>query len=210
MNFLAFQMIDNILFGLFQFFKSLGLLGAFLSMFLENIGIPLPTEIGYLISQNLLNTEKYGYFFIIFILTLGHLSGALVSYQIGLWGDVLVTKKLKKSAKIQEVRVKLEKWYQRWGNLTIFFSRFWGYVRPWSSFVAGFAKVKLWPFLLWTALGSLIFNILALYFSSLILLIWRKYAPFHFYLTLILFFSFFGLVFYSLLKNWLGRRGKSS
>lgn len=198
-------MIENIVFTIFHYFQHLGFLGVFLSMVIENIGIPLPTEIGYLIGQDLASHNIYSYKMVILLLTAGHLLGSLISYGIGRWGDNVVSRKIEKTKKIVQIHEKLEKWYAKYGNFTVFLTRFIGYVRPWSSFVAGFARVKLWQFIIFTTLGSLIFNIINLYLSGIFFLIWRKYIIFHFYIVLAFGIAFFALVFYWLLKKIINR-----
>lgn len=195
-------MIDQFVTIIFHFFRSIGTGGIFSSMFIENIGIPLPTEIGYLLGQDMVNAGRHSYFFIIFILTLGHVSGSIVSYYVGRLGDNYVTNKIKSNKRIVIVQQKLKSWYKRYGDLTVFLTRFVGYVRPWSSFVAGFSGVKLVPFLVWTTLGSLIFNIFTLYFTSIFILVWRRYAFLHVILILGAFTLFFGFIIYETIK-WL-------
>jgi len=193
-------MMQGFILTIFTFFKSLGLVGAFLSMFIENIGIPLPTEIGYLIGQNAINLKTHSYFLILFILTFGHLNGSLLSYWIGRSGNKYVTKKLQENSKIKQVKIRLEKWYAKYGNLTLFITRFVGYVRPWSSYVAGFAKVDFWPFVLWTTLGSILFNVICLYTSGIFITVWRQYSQFHIIIMIVMFISFFGALIYELIK----------
>ncbi len=192
-------MIDHFLTGVYSFLKHFGLFGAFLSMVIENLGIPLPTEIGYLICQNLITEKTYSYMFVVIILTAGHVLGALISYSIGRFGDRYVGK-LRKASKVKEVQGKLKKWYAKYGNVTIFLTRFVGYVRPWSSFVAGFAKVDFFQFLFWTTLGSLLFNMTALYFSSFIIDLWNRYAFMHIYIIVSAFILFFGILIYELVR----------
>ncbi|MCL5410343.1 MAG: DedA family protein [Patescibacteria group bacterium] len=184
----------------FHFLRSFGVAGVFLSMFIENIGIPLPTELGYLLGQEYINSQKYSFLFILFILTLGHTTGAIISYKIGSWSDSYVNERLQKNKKIIEVHKKLTEWYKKFGNATVFLTRFVGYVRPWSSFVAGFAEVKFWPFVFWTALGSLIFNIIVLYLSSVLMLIWRRYSAYHLSIAIGMFLLFFAIIIYELFK----------
>lgn len=193
-------MITTVINAIVIFFNALGMFGAFLSMFIENIGIPLPTEIGYVIAQNLVNERLYTVFDAVLILTLGHLAGSLISYEIGKAGDNIVTNKVQENHKIQMVHNKLTNWYKKYGTLTVFLTRFVGYVRPWSSFVAGFADVPFWPFILWTTLGSLIFNILALYFSNIFIAIWRTYAQYHVLIILIATCLFFAYFIYLVIK----------
>ena len=201
-------MIENLLLTIFHFFRSLGIGGVFLSMFIENIGIPLPTEIGYLIGREFINQGKYSYLLILTVVTAGHVVGSLISYGLGRWGDSRVSKRLRRTRKIVQVHEKLSKWYQKYGNLTIFLSRFVGYVRPWSSYVAGFAGVKFWPFFTLTLIGSLIFNIFNLYWANIFILIWRKFALYHFIIILIVGLTFFIFIIYSFIKTLLTDKDK--
>jgi membrane protein DedA with SNARE-associated domain len=170
-------------------------------MFIENIGIPLPTEIGYLIAKEIITLGLHSYLTVLLILTLGHVVGSTVSYTIGILSDRLLFMKLSKSDKLEKTDAKLKKWFEKYGTITIFITRFVGYVRPWSSFVAGLGKVRFWPFLFWTALGSLIFNIFCLYFSGLILIIWRHYGNLHLYIVAVVFLCFFGFIIYAALHR---------
>jgi membrane protein DedA with SNARE-associated domain len=182
----------------YHLFQSLGLFGAFLSMVIENLGIPLPTEIGYLVAREIVSLGLHSYIVVLLVLTLGHLTGSVISYEFGILSDNLIIKKLPHSNKIQKVNEKLKGWYKEYGTMTVFLTRFVGYVRPWSSFVAGLARVKRGPFLFWTALGSLIFNILCLYFTQVILTIWRNNIQLHFYIAATIFLCFFGFIIYAI------------
>jgi len=186
---------------LVHYFTQLGIYGVFLSMFIENIGIPLPTELGYLIAQNFINQGKYSYVIIITILTLGHLTGSIISYGIGRYGDNFVKNKLQSNNKIHKVHKILTRWYKNYGTVTVFLTRFIGYIRPWSSFIAGFANVPFIPFVLWTALGSFIFNLIALYLSNLFSLIWRTYSNLHLLIIILVGCLFFASFIYWIFKN---------
>jgi len=201
-------MIENLLLTIFHFFRGLGITGVFLSMFTENIGIPLPTEIGYLVGQELVNLGRYHYWLILLVTTAGHVGGSLVSYGLGRWGNSAVNRKIRQRSKIIKVHERLSKWYQKYGNLTIFLTRFVGYVRPWSSYVAGFAGVRFWPFFILTLVGSLIFNIFNLYFANVFILIWRRFAPYHFSFIMLVGLTFFGFFIYSVVKVLLNNRKK--
>lgn len=203
-------MIEQLVSTTFHLFKDLGIWGSFLSMVIENIGIPLPTEAGYLIAQDLISRSVFSYPFVLFVLTAGHLTGAVISFWIGRIGGKAVEKRFEKNNKLAEVQDKLKKWYQKYGNFTVFLTRFVGYVRPWSSFVAGFAEIEFWPFLLWTALGSLIFNVMTLYFSSIFILIWRRYSTFHILFIVISTVLFFGFIIYEIINFfWTKGKGKN-
>lgn len=191
-------MFEQLFLAIFHFFQSFGAWGAFLSMFIENVGIPLPTEIGYLIGQNLINVGTYTYLIVLIILSLGHVFGSIVSYAIGRWGDYYINERVSKNNKISQIHQRLKGWYDRYGTITIFLTRFVGYVRPWSSYVAGLAEAPFIPFVLWTTLGSVIFNVLNLYLSSIFIVIWRRFGTFHLWILVIGFLFFFGFIFYEL------------
>lgn len=199
-------MISAVMLYFFELFKSLSLLGAFLSMFIENIAIPLPTEIGYLIGHDLIARGRYSYLVVLFVLTLGHVAGSVISYYIGRLGDNYIKDKISKSSKVKEVHDKLELWYRDYGNLTVFITRFVGYVRPWSSIVAGLAEVPLGPFVLWTTLGSLIFNIINIYFAGIFILIWRRYEALHFLLISLAITFTLAVFIYGAIKHYRSKK----
>jgi membrane protein DedA with SNARE-associated domain len=101
-------------------------------MVIENISIPLPTEIDYLIGQNIINRKLFSYQLVLLVLTIGHLTGSLIAYSIGRWGDNFVHQKLKNNSKILKTQKKLIDWYNKYGEITVFLTRFIGYIRPWS------------------------------------------------------------------------------
>lgn len=191
-----------------RFFQALGLPGIFSSVFLENIAVPLPTEIAYLVAQGFVAKGRHSYPVVLSVLTAGHLCGSLVAYRIGLWGDSVVSRRLKQNKRVVEVHEKLIRWYAAYGYATVFVTRFVGYVRPWSSFVAGFAEVDLWPFILLTGLGSLIYNVVVLYLTQVLIGAWRNYAGYHFVICAGLFLLFFGFMIYQLARLRWKDRGK--
>ncbi len=79
-------------------------------------------------------------------------------------------------------------------------------MRPWSSFVAGFAGFSLLPFLVLTTLGSFLFNIVALYASWMLVLVWKKYVASQVLLVILVTLCFLGLVIYEVVR---GRRRRA-
>jgi len=199
-------MIEQITMIIFHAFQSLGAIGIFISMFIENIGIPLPTEIGYLLGQELISSGTHSWLFILAVLTMGHTCGAIVSYYFGRLGDNKLSKKIEKSKKFKNIHEKLENWYSKYGSITVFATRFIGYVRPWSSFVAGFSRIKFTPFIIWTFLGSLLFNIISLFLTGILIMVWREYEYLHIIISVVGFLLFFGLVIVSIYKYLIGEK----
>ncbi len=178
-----------------------GLISVFLIMFIENMGLPFPTEIGFLIAQSQIQSGAIGYFTAILVITAGQVCGATVGYSIGRFGDRKLSRIFKHNSRLLTTQEKLVKWYQRWGSVTVFATRLIGYVRPWSSLVAGFSRQPFAPFLIWTMLGSLIFSSVSLVFTKYLVLFWRQHPQFRLEIVIVILVLFFGAVTVSLIKS---------
>lgn len=114
----------------------------------------------------------------------------------GLVGEGLSYETLSHRKRFLEVSDSIHNWYERYGNITVFATRFIGYVRPWSSLVAGFARINWLPFLFWTLLGSLIFNIIVLEFTLYFLEWWHQFGTLLRYLAIGLFLLSFTAIYW--------------
>ncbi len=152
-----------------HFFRGLithyGLPAAVLLLVVENMGIPLPTEIVYVIAQGLIIRGEYSYLTISILFLFAHLLGSGISYFIGL----RIARGLHQAKEVSGIQKKLAGWYQKHGELAVFFARMVGQFRPWSSYVAGTAEMPVAPFLIATAVGSALFNALALALTGTII-----------------------------------------
>ncbi|WP_088012169.1 DedA family protein [Gottfriedia acidiceleris] len=140
-----------------------GYLGIFLLIALENIFPPIPSEViltfgGFMTTQSSLS--KIG---VIFFSTLGSVIGAVILFWIGTLLDV---KKLEKIVdrwghflRLTKKDVhKADEWFSKYGVWTVFFCRLIPLIRSLISIPAGMARMNFWIFLLFTTLGSLIWN----------------------------------------------------
>lgn len=177
-----------------NYISELGLFGVFMVMVIENLGIPFPTEVGFIVAQGLIIKGTIDYFDATLIITAGHIFGAVLAYYIGYWGGSKLNRHLQNNAKWLLTKERITGWYKRWGSITIFVTRNFGYVRPWSSLVAGFAKMPFAPFLLWTAIGSFVFSFVSLTVTKYLVVIWRDYPQLHILISIIMGFLFFGLI----------------
>ena len=141
-----------------------GYLGVGLLIAIENIFPPIPSEVilafgGFMTTITELNTVG-----VIISATLGSTIGAIVLYLIG---KILNKERLEKivSGKIGKVLrlkksdiEKADKWFDTKGQKTVFICRFIPIVRSLISIPAGMSEMKIWKFLLYTVLGSTIWN----------------------------------------------------
>ena len=177
-----------------NFVQELGIIGILLVMIVENLGIPFPTEVGFIVAQGLILKGTIDYFDAVLIITAGHIIGSVIAYYIGFAGGHGLNKRFRHNEKWQITKERVTLWYTRWGNITIFATRNFGYVRPWSSLVAGFAKMPFGTFLLWTAIGSFVFSFVSLTITKYLVVIWQNYPSLHILISIIMGLLFFGLV----------------
>jgi len=139
---------------------ALGAVGVGFLTFLETVFPPIPSEVvlplaGFLTQQGELNLAA-----VMVASTLGSLAGALVLYGAG------AALGLERSARIAD-RIplmdasdvhKAEAWFRRHGRAAIFFGRLVPGVRSLISLPAGTTRMPMGQFVLYTTLGSAIWN----------------------------------------------------
>ena len=163
-------MQDFILMVMNQF----GYIGVFLLIAIENIFPPIPSEVILLFGGFMTTYTRLNVVGMIIAATLGSLIGAIVLYYIG---KIFNKERLKKiiSGKIGKVlRLKAkdidnaDKWFDTKGNKTVFFCRFVPIVRSLISIPAGMSEMEIPKFLMYTVLGSLIWNTVLIVVGSIV------------------------------------------
>ena len=144
-----------------------GYLGVFLLIAIENIFPPIPSEVILLFGGALTAAAlggKLSIFWMIVAATLASLAGAVLLYYIG---KILKVERLKRivSGRIGKVlRLKpadidkADKWFDEKGNITVFFCRCVPLLRSLISIPAGMSEMKMGKFVLYTVVGSAIWN----------------------------------------------------
>jgi len=159
-----------------------GYLGILLLIAIENIFPPIPSEViltfgGFMTKQPNSSLTILG---VIIFATIGSIVGALVLYYIG---KILNKERLEKivSGKIGKIlRIKAkdiesaDKWFDTKGNKTVFFCRFIPIVRSLISIPAGMSEMKIPKFLLYTTIGSAIWNTVLVIIGSIVGKNWEK------------------------------------
>lgn len=159
-----------------------GYLGIMFLIAIENIFPPIPSEViltfgGFMTKQPNSSITVLG---VIIASTIGSILGAFVLYYIG---KILNKERLEKivSGKIGKViRVKpkdiesADKWFDTKGNKTVFFCRFIPIVRSLISIPAGMSEMPIPKFLLYTTVGSAIWNTVLVIIGSIVGKNWEK------------------------------------
>lgn len=141
-----------------------GYFGVFFLIALENVFPPIPSEVILLFGGFMTTYTSLNIALMVVATTLGSLLGAIVLYYIG---KILNKERLKKivSGKVGKVLRLKEKdidmadhWFDTKGNKTVFFCRFIPIVRSLISIPAGMSEMPMAKFLLYTTVGSAIWN----------------------------------------------------
>ena len=133
-------------------------LGVFLAALIETIIPPIPTmavfpTAGFIASQNGLGLPE------LFLLGisggLGASIGSTVIYLIALkLGRTALLKYLKRVKVSEKKLIRVEQWFQKYGDKAVLFGRMIPVFREMISVPAGLLKIKLPKFLAYTILGS--------------------------------------------------------
>lgn len=141
-------------------YNIMGWPGVVLMMVIESACIPLPSEIimplaGWMLIKAHSLPVSYT-MLAAFYGGLGNVLGSTAAYWLGRWGGRPAIEKFGRYVLISQHDLAIaERWFARYGDWAIFFSRMLPVVRTFISFPAGVAKASFGKFLLLTFTGSL-------------------------------------------------------
>jgi membrane protein DedA with SNARE-associated domain len=133
--------------------EALGLPGIFLLMALESACIPVPSEAIMLFAGFNVSEGNMTLFGVTAAGVLGNLIGSLAAYAVGYYGRLEL---LDRNRLIHINRKHLEwadRWFERHGSATVFFTRMLPIIRTFISLPAGVARMPLGKFVLFTTAG---------------------------------------------------------
>lgn len=189
-----------------------GLKGVFVFMVIENLGVPFPTEAGFIAAQGIINaahghhSHHVAYWTAFLYIFLGHLTGAGIGYCAGRAGDNVVARRLSHSRRMMKAREITHRWYGKYGALTVLFGRLVGQVRPWASFLAGASKVPPLTYWTWTVIGTLIYTPIAMWMTAWGWAFWMRCPQLRVPTVIVVLTVFYGAVVYAFIVNWVKRR----
>ncbi len=148
-----------------QIISSMGYVGLYLVMFLENVFPPIPSEVVLPLAGSLTLTGRFSIFWITVIGMLGSLTGAFLFYGLGKWlGEPRVRILMEKYGRYallstNDLDRSLE-WFDKYDDWVIFFSRMVPIVRSLISIPAGIAAMDITKFSFFTILGTALWSFL--------------------------------------------------
>lgn len=147
---------------LLAFFQKIAYWGVFFLMTIESSFIPFPSEVVVPPAAYLAAQGKMNLYLVILAALAGSLVGALINYFLAYYlGRPIIYRlaktKLAKYLLISEGKIrKAENYFVKYENSSTFFARLIPVIRQLISLPAGFVKMPLKSFILYTSLGSFI------------------------------------------------------
>lgn len=144
-------------------YERFGYVGVVIAMAIESAAIPLPSELilpfaGWSVSKGLtepLTSSPWSYWGAVIAGVVGNTLGSLASYAIGAYGGRPLVERYGKYVLISAHDLELaDRWFARYGEATVFFSRMLPIVRTFISVPAGVARMPVWRFTLFSILGA--------------------------------------------------------
>ncbi|MEO6508861.1 MAG: DedA family protein [Patescibacteria group bacterium] len=160
-------MIDSIISALthfiINFIQGTGYLGVFLLMTAESALIPIPSEVTMPFAGYLASLGTFNIYLVILVGALANLFGSLLAYALGYYSeDLFIRSLIRKYGKFilisEHEYDRSEKWFRKYGENIVLFTRVMPIVRTFISLPAGIAKMNIWKFSLFTFIGSLIWS----------------------------------------------------
>ena len=137
--------------------------GVILMMAIESACIPLPSEIimplaGWMLIKNqglpvtyVLLAGLYG--------AIGNIIGSIVAYGVGMWGGRPFLQRWGKYVLITNHDLEVaDRWFTKYGSLSMFVSRLLPAVRTFISLPAGIARMNFIKFIIYSFIGAFIWS----------------------------------------------------
>jgi len=188
------ELLSEIITG---FISSTGYVTVFIGMIMESMVIPLPSETILPFAGFQVVEGRFNYMAVVLIATFGSLIGSSLSYVTGYYlGKPFVSKFGKYLLLDEEELAATEKFFQKYGEITVFVCRFIPVVRHLISIPAGTGKMKFAKFIAFTATGALLWNGILTYIGCVLKQHWdlvMKYSRVLDYLVLMILFALIAL-----------------
>lgn len=161
-----------------EIMEQFGYIGILLLILVENIFPPIPSEVILTFGGFMTTKSQMVIPVVILMATIGSVLGAIILYGIGRILDedrlIRIVEKHKILGVEEKDIKKVMNWYRSYQYKTVFFCRMIPIVRSLISIPAGIGRMSMIPFLLFTTLGSLIWNTLLVAAGAAFGTAWEK------------------------------------
>ena len=154
----------------------MGLGGVFLLMVLESACIPVPSEATMLFAGFNVSAGHYSLFEAVAVGSVANLVGSWIAYAVGYYGRVDILEKHGGKVGIKKSHIQqADRWFERHGDATVFFTRMLPIVRTFISLPAGVARMPFWRFSALTLAGCVPWVLMLTYIGKVSGDNWEKW-----------------------------------
>lgn len=155
-----------------RLYENFGYLGVVFAMTIESAAIPLPSELilplaGWSVARELrepLSGAKWEFWSAVVAGVAGNTLGSLLAYYVGALGGRPLLERYGRYVLVSHGDIDLaDRWFARYGDATVCFTRMLPIVRTFISLPAGIARMPLWRFVVFSVLGALPWTIALIY-----------------------------------------------
>jgi len=140
-----------------------------IGMALESANIPIPSELIFGFAGYLVFLGRLDFNMVVIAGVVGGLVGSIISYLVGYYGGPAFVIKYGRYVFLSAKNVTMaQKWFDRYGLITVLVARLLPVVRTFISLPAGFARVNFVKFVIYTVLGSVPWTIILVYIGMLL------------------------------------------
>jgi membrane protein DedA with SNARE-associated domain len=134
----------------------MGLPGVFVLMLAESACIPIPSEATMLFAGFNVSDGEYSLFAAVSVGVAANVVGSWIAYAVGYYGRIDILEKHGRKLHIKPSHLAwADRWFERYGDATVFFSRMLPIIRTFISLPAGVARMPFWRFTLLTTAGCI-------------------------------------------------------
>ncbi|HEY8865301.1 MAG TPA: DedA family protein [Solirubrobacteraceae bacterium] len=134
--------------------RDLGLPGIFVLMVAESACIPIPSEATMLFAGFNVANGDYSLFAIVAAGSAGNLVGSWIAYAVGYYGRIELLEQHGRKLHISQKHLDwADRWFERHGTATVFFTRMLPIIRTFISLPAGVARMPFGRFTAFTIAG---------------------------------------------------------
>jgi membrane protein DedA with SNARE-associated domain len=138
----------------------LGLPGIFLLMAPESACIPIPSEATMLFAGFNVSEGRYSLWAAVLVASFANLVGSWVAYYVGYYGRIEAFERHRFFHVGPAQIARAERWFEKYGDAAVFFSRMLPIIRTFISLPAGVARMPIVRFSVLTFLGAVPWNLM--------------------------------------------------
>jgi membrane protein DedA with SNARE-associated domain len=200
-------MVLNILEFITQLISSWGYAGIFVTMTLESALIPIPSEVVIPFAGFLAYMGEMNIWLIVLVSSLANLTGSIIIYFVGMYLGRGFIERYGKYVLLNMGHLRMvENWFEKYGSLTVLFSRMLPLVRTVNALPAGIGKMNFPKFCIFTFIGSIPWNLALVLVGYKLKENWSILEKYSLYIDILAVFIVVAVIFYIVTRIRLSAR----